>query len=486
MSHPTLQLHNSGHAALLHGLLRLQRRADAAWNSRFYFPGILLLAAVFLFLGQPVAGVLALLVVSTFFMAFCSDFLATATPFFLMFLMAAPEYDTLNVFLPYAFAAIPFFVAFAVHMLLWPRPFLLGQSGRGLALVSMATLLGGCDVLTAQQASRPLTLYYVLGLGVGMLVLYVLFRSCLAEEHSYDLSDRLVSIFYAIGVFAAMLVVFAYVQNWQAVLQTKTIPDFAYRNFCTTVLLITLPATAYFARQHKAHLFSTAVFAMMLVLSGSRSGMLFGVIMVAFCCIYLVRQRVISKKIMLILSGVLVVGFAVIGINGIAQLYLDRMVSGSLISVNEPRWRFLVAAARDFMSHPIFGIGLGNDLHAPIFSGVKGSMVFYHNLIAQVVGSMGLTGIIAYTVLIYDRVQLLRAVKTPFSSAMTLSYLGMLMISMTNPGCFCPFPNAGLMVLMISVVEITAKEPATELSVLLHLPRRRSARRQADSLMSRK
>lgn len=36
---------------------------------------------------------------------------------------------------------------------------------------------------------------------------------------------------------------------------------------------------------------------------------------------------------------------------------------------------------------------------------------------------------------------------------MALSYLGMLMISMTNPGIFNPFPNCALMVVLFAVVE---------------------------------
>jgi hypothetical protein len=488
MSRLSVKLYSDRRERFLHGVSRISERTEVFWNSRWYFPAVLAVSAVFLFLGQPVAGILALLAISTFFLAFCADIFASVLPFFLMFLMAAPLYDTLNVLVPYAFAAIPFLAALVVHLLIWPCPILIGQNGRGLVLISFATLLGGCDVMTMQQASSPLTLYYSLGLGVGMLALYLLFRSRLAEKRSYDLGDRLVSLFYAMGIFAALLVIPPYVQNWQDFTQTLTMPDFPYRNFCTTVLLVTLPATAYFARRHKAHLLTTAAFLLALLFTGSRSALLFGVVMAALCCIYLVRCGVISKKVMLALGGVAVIGFAVIGINGVAQLYLDRMVNGTLISVNEPRWRFFICAARDFMSHPIFGIGLGNDLHAAVFSGVKGSMVFYHNLVAQVVGSMGLLGIIAYTISITDRIQILRRAKTPFSSAMLLSYVGMLLISMTNPGGFCPLPNSGMMVLMISVVEVLSGEPAIELSTVLRRPRRRSAakRRSTDSLMVRK
>ena len=75
----------------------------------------------------------------------------------------------------------------------------IGRSGLACALVSIATLLGGCDVISRKQAMEPLSLYYTLGLGVGMLVLYVLFRSHLTEKRSHDLHRRFAEIFCALA-----------------------------------------------------------------------------------------------------------------------------------------------------------------------------------------------------------------------------------------------------------------------------------------------
>ena len=42
-------------------------------------------------------------------------------------------------------------------------------------------------------------------------------------------------------------------------------------------------------------------------------------------------------------------------------------------------------------------------------------------------------------------------------------YLGMLMVSMTNPGLFCPLPNAALTVLVFTVLEKCVDGPAAAL-----------------------
>ena len=90
---------------------------------------------------------------------------------------------------------------------------------------------------------------------------------------------------------------------------------------------------------------------------------------------------------------------------------------------------------------------------APIFLGVEGSIVWYHNLIAQILGSMGLVGAVGYGWLFYDRVRLLWRKRSRTTLAFALAYFAMLLISMTNPGMFCPMPNALLMVAMFVVVE---------------------------------
>lgn len=94
-------------------------------------------------------------------------------------------------------------------------------------------------------------------------------------------------------------------------------------------------------------------------------------------------------------------------------------------------------------------------------------MVFYHNSIAQIMGSMGLVGIAAYSVLMRDRIALLRAGKTPFVRALALSYLGMLLISLTNPGEFCPFPNAALMVMVFTLAEEATGDVAVPVGEML-------------------
>ena len=123
--------------------------------------------------------------------------------------------------------------------------------------------------------------------------------------------------------------------------------------------------------------------------------------------------------------------------------------------------QYLVGLAHEMYAthHYDIGIGLGSQKNTDLFKGIPGSMVFYHNAPAQILGSMGLAGVAAYGLLLANRIRLLlRGGEACILVGMY--YTGMLLVSMTNPGLFCPLPNAALTVLVFSVLEKCVGDPA--------------------------
>lgn len=434
---------------------RLSDGTVQLWNSCWYFPLLLLVMLAALATGQPVLGVIVLGLLASWFLAFCPDLIAAITPFGMIFLLSTSEYENLGRFLPCVFLLIPLMTSLVLHLTTWPVELRLGTSARGLILVSAATILGGCGVISWEQYTNPLSLYYMLGLGVCMLGVYVLFRSQLREHRTYNLQVRFAQIFCALGWGMVLVVAVTYAKNWQEFIESGSALYLSYRNFAATILLTTLPMPFYLAGLKKYHLLSAPVFMAALLLTGSRTALVFGAMLLVLCCVYLVRTGVVSKWAMLGLTAAGAAALALFGMDAVKSLYEFRLSgSGHLISGDEDRWKLLAAGVQDFLRHPLFGTGLGNTAHSALAVIVPGSMAFYHNLVAQVIGSMGIVGIFAYGVLIRDRFSLLlRGRKDPFVGAMLLSYLAMLMVSMTNPGEFCPFPNAALMVMVFSMVE---------------------------------
>lgn len=281
---------------------RISRAAQRFWMSRAYFPVLLTVSAAFMAAGEPVYGVAALGCIVIWLLAACPDLLAPVCPFFMAFLMSSQCYGQLTDFLPCAALVPPLLVALLWHFAVWPVTLRIGRSGLGLALVSIATLLGGCDVISRKQAMEPLSLYYTLGLGVGMLVLYVLFRSHLTEKRSYDLHRRFAEIFCALGLCMALAVLLAYGKAWLAEGHIGGVLYLSYRNFATSVLLTALPMPFYLSLRHRGHLATAAVLALALALTGSRSALLFGGILLTLCCVYLMRSGVISRRCLVLLA----------------------------------------------------------------------------------------------------------------------------------------------------------------------------------------
>ena len=286
-----------------------------------------------------------------------------------------------------------------------------------------------------------------------MLVLYVLFRSHLTEKRSYDLHRRFAEIFCALGLCMALAVLLAYGKAWLAEGHIGGVLYLSYRNFAASVLLTALPMPFYLSLRHRGHLATAAVLALALALTGSRSALLFGGILLTLCCVYLMRSGVISRRCLVLLAAAAGIGILALG-PALLECVLHSRVGEDIQDSNSDRLQFLARAADDFLRHPVFGIGLCSTRNADVFTGVEGSMVFYHNSLAQVMGSMGLVGIVAYGRLLHDRIALLRqGSRDPFVRILTLSYLGMFLISLCNPGEFCPFPNAALMVMVFAQAE---------------------------------
>lgn len=312
------------------GFRRLSGLSQRFWLSRAYFPFLLWVTLGFAALRQPVYGAMALLGICIWLLVFCRDLLASVTPFLLVFLLSTQRYESLGDFLPCAVLAAPFFAALIWHLMVWPVTFRVGRSATGLLLVSAATLLGGCGILSMHQLLQPLSLYYVGCLGGGMLVFYVLLRSCLTYSKGYDLHRRFAAIFCVLGVCMACLVMLDYAVRWQEFLQVHTTLYLKYRNFATALLLTTLPMSFYLSLKKPAHLLGVAVQAAGLALTGSRSALLFGVALLGLGFVYLVRWGLIPRKAVLPLCVAGAVLAVLVGPELLSLMMDSRMEGGHL------------------------------------------------------------------------------------------------------------------------------------------------------------
>ena len=218
-----------------------QSVADRFWHSKLYFPVCFLMLAVFMAVGQPVIG--GVLVMSTliFLLLFCDDLLSILFPVVLLAMVGTEFYDELYSLLRFWWIGLLAAAALLVHIGAYARAPRNGGSMHGLVAVSVATLLGGLGFISREEYFAPTALYYSLGLGVVMLLVYLLIRREADRTRDYDVAGRMLQILYAGGLFTGFVVTLFYVRNFQEFAQSFATLYFKYRNFSAILRRIHIP-----------------------------------------------------------------------------------------------------------------------------------------------------------------------------------------------------------------------------------------------------
>lgn len=436
--------------------------ASKAWNSKGFFP-VMFISSLFALMTDTQLPVMYLLVAAVvLLLVFCDDLLSVVCPILCIFLLSTKYYTDYTSLVPYVpYAAVPFAIAAVFNIVYYRRPIVKGRFTMPLCAVSAALLIGGVGTISAKDYFRPTSLYYMLGLGVVMLGLYFLVNSRLENDREYDRVERMADILFTAGLVASAVVLIFYAVNLERFIEKGSVLFFKPRNYVASVLLMTLPASCLLIERRRIHLIGYAVMCLALVMCGSRSGLLFGAMIGFVSGVYIChlrRESIAEHKWYNWAFLVLVAVLCYVGVKYIPVLYSSRLVEGSIISSSETRVSFIELGIKDFLACPINGVGLGSTKNVGIFKAiVPGSLVFYHNAIIQVIGSMGVIGVMAYCWLFGERMRLIVTNLHSKQIIFGFSYAGILAMSMTNPGIFCPFPEAALLIIMFSIAEKEAK-----------------------------
>ena len=158
-------------------------------------------------------------------------------------------------------------------------------------------------------------------------------------------------------------------------------------------------------------------------------------------------------------SGILILGLGFFYGENIFESISNTDASNIFDKDKEPRVAMLLNLLDIFKEKKIyiFGHGIGFTGNTDHYNPVKGAMHWYHMIIPQIVGSMGIVGIISYSYQFFLRcytliVSFIHADKF-MTCALGLSYFGVLLMSMLNPGLFCPIPYTLLAVLIFAVID---------------------------------
>ena len=203
-------------------------------------------------------------------------------PFLQLSLLFIFCYDSFDTFIKFVWILPLVLIALGVH--LWRlRPRLrFGPTLLPLMLVALATMLGGVGMISAEEYFRPVVLGYVLGLGPGLVLTYLLMKNelCDREDRKAWLSD----LFWW-GLTAAAAV-FAYALP--PLLQGDALPFMQWSNNASTMLMIAMPAVAARVRRYPVLFPLLIAIPAAMILTGSRAGLLFAPVELLICIVWLI------------------------------------------------------------------------------------------------------------------------------------------------------------------------------------------------------
>lgn len=419
-------------------------------------PLMLLIACLAVVFDAELVGMFILAAIATLLLIFCDDLLSIAFPLMGIFLCSIEFYEDYSVLTNYMwYAIIPFAVALAFNLVYYRAPFVRGRFFFPQLAVSVALSLGGLFCISPKEYFGPAALYFSIGCGFFMLFIYYLASSRMSKyKRAYNRTERVARIIYASGLLAAFLIFNFYIDNFERFMARGSLLFFKPRNYISSVLMMALPMSCIYIKRNNIHIIPMLLMYAAMVMTGSRSGLIFGGVALALSIVYVYLTNKKSRKLYNILLPIAAIPVLYFAVKLIPQLYSSRMAESFFNEGDVTRLKFIELGIKDFLNYPVFGIGMGNLAHFEIFKAyTPGSIVYFHNLVIQVMASMGIVGITAYIYNFAERLKLLWQNRRNENVIFAISYLAILLMSMTNPGIFCPFPEAAMLIVMFATAE---------------------------------
>lgn len=397
-----------------------------------------------------VYGLASFVLLESVILFFCDDIIASLPPFMMISAMSIKCYNGFDSIIKIWWAAIPFVLALIFHFVVYRRKFVFGKLTIPYLIISIVITLGGAGIISAEDYFNASALYHTLGLGFGMLLIYVILSSHLHTSPMYNLRVRISYIMIATGILCSFMVFFQYVTYFDIVLSEFRILFMQWRNNVSTILMMVLPFSFYISTRKKKHIyfFVGIIEYLAILLSGSRGGAMFGTIEFALCIILLIYSDKYNRRKNLIIITILAAIACIFARTALTFFAptLNRFIEGDSI-----RSALIERAIADFKANPFLGRGLGYSGNADVYDGKSMAINWYHSSPFQIIGSFGIAGILAFGYQFFARCRLLIKNVTHFNLTLFLAFIGLTMMSTVNPGEFCPLPY-GLLVTLFFVV----------------------------------
>ena len=400
------------------------------------------------------------------------DFAAAMMPFLAVMCQGSTLFNEWETILPYIIPwGIPPALAFAFHLTVYRKPLRNGATLTGLFATGAAILLGGLGCANPSPFANAENIFYYFGLSFGMILLYLLFSSHYKRLKDYDVYEHFLWQMLFTGLICSFIMLrtllAAFGEDFDFVNFRNTT---FFRNSLANIMIMGLPAPFYFAGKKGwpliSKLFSFALglwIYLLLCLTTSRTALLFGTLLLVFCLVFYFRRghgrlaklcNVLALLALLSLLASILPSLLTIFDSEKISAFLENLPHSLVtLDLGEARTGLLRRASQDFLAHPLFGVGILSQNNVDLYSHQTGCICWYHMYFPQILGSMGLFGVAAYTLHLGIRARLMTFFPDSRSTAVALTALSLFLYSMTDPGEFMPVPFGMMAVLAFVLLE---------------------------------
>lgn len=409
-------------------------------------------ACIVIFAGKEVIGTLIFALAIALTMALTDDLIPALQGVLFTVCFAIRCKHSFDEFIKYWYLAIPIVILFFTHFFRFRTKLSKGKCFWAIFAASAATSLGGLGTISAKEYFSATSIFYIIMLGFGMLLVYCYLCSALKQREEYEFSERFSKLMSSIIPMLTVCLFQEYFSRRDEFLEVLGVIPFQWRNNASTLLMLAMPFAFYLSAKFYGWFYIGMLSYAAILFSGSRGGMIFGLAELILCFAIMLF---IDKKHRL--HTVITICICLIGVFLFRKALFD-VISYTLERLLDPdensiRLGLIPRGIEDFLSNPVFGRGLGYMGNRDIHQSAKFTLCWYHCSPIQVIGSFGTVGILAYGYLVFTRIKLLIKNLTFFNIMIFASYIGIEMMSLVNPGVFAPFPYLFLVTAFFVIIE---------------------------------
>lgn len=436
-----------------------------------YSPAYVLICAIITYFswmtGNSLLGMALLMLIVTIVLIISQDILPILPCLFFIILTTSND-DILNqdkTWPTMIVLAILLVGGFISHIISYPAKFKFFKLTIPFIAISIALFMGGIGFLSLKQYATGLI--FILSLGPCMLLIYYLVLAYTNPPEDIDIKQYICMIMLVLGFLIASQMLTYMIRSGKPLVELlrSDILNIGWTNRDGMAALFVLVPPCCFYMAFKNKPFAWFYYAIGLVVFGlvflttCRSAIVAVVIMMPVLIIYSMIKGANRSQLVIVICVFAILGsiFVLLKTDMIVSI-IDKLTSASFSTSG--RTDLYTEAIANFIKNPMFGNGLGyvgSNWDVPGFC-----IYWYHSNIFQIIGSMGIVGIIAYTYYYFARAKVMFSNLKRFNMALSFGIITFEIHCILNPETFIPFPFMMIVIVLTAILEYNnAKESTT-------------------------